>query len=627
MANYNTQYSTSFDDTYLNTWRIDLALKDGPMVANPVSINYTGEPVILERKNDTESKFQYIIQTQCTLNYLYTGDVDQPHPELFINIDNDTWMVSIYKGNTLEWRGFINPDTNTYSWIPAPFPFKIIASDFSFMEGTTIYLDNDISFLYDFVTIGDFINRTLFHSIGYSDPVLNIMYSPKPDIIGSSNITNALYIHTDAFYDFDKGPMFVKDALNRFLSSIGARMSQSRGVYWLQMIDNIGDVLAQIIQITPTDLTGVIIPNASPFITMGNTVGDAVVYSSLSQELMVLKSLKQKTFHYNLKAINQLSNFDWRDFTPPNILAGWDVSPTENIDRVGMGSIDNPYRLRIFDRSPGEIIPFVSQNITAISGQRLQVQLKFVGNFAKDIGIGVQIGPSGSDQIVLSTSGEWVPRLSPGTDNTAFPITIPNTNIATVDILSAPIPPGADTSQIRFLIFYPRVVDSGLPVGETLYVDVYPAFVRRFNDLYIKIDETVKNDAKFSYVADDEDLFFLDKADENLSNTLFYDDSGTKRALPLNNWDGKTIDEIATMQQAIQQSDRTYAALGTFLTNSFTFEQGVLLRDKGFLATLPIRQSYSIKSGTSNMMTSQQQRTSLSNITRTIFPITKEQQS
>ena len=90
MANYNTQYSTSFDDTYLNTWRIDLALKDGPMVANPVSINYAGEPVILERKNDTESKFQYIIQTQCTLNYLYTGDADQPHPELFIDIDNDT---------------------------------------------------------------------------------------------------------------------------------------------------------------------------------------------------------------------------------------------------------------------------------------------------------------------------------------------------------------------------------------------------------------------------------------------------------------------------------------------------------------------------------------------------------
>lgn len=625
MANYEVQYTFSFDDIKGAQWRGELCLKNGPVTPTPTQLMFSGEPLVFEVKNNDEDKFESILQTELRLQYMYTGATGEPHPETFIVIESDDWLTNIYKNGSIYWRGFLNPDSNSYPWIPTPFAFTMKASDFSFLKGVPINLDDDISFLYDFITIGEFINRTLFYGVGYDDPILNIVYTPKPDIIGVSQITDSLFVHTDAFYDFEKGPMFAWDALAIFLSSIGARMFHSQGAYWLQYISDIGNITAQILQITPLNLSGVLLPSISPIIYMGNGLGDGVVYTGTTQEIIVQRSLKQKEFNYVFKAINQLINFDWRDFTEPETFPGWQVSSTQNVTRVGLGTLADTYKLRIFDRSPGVILPFTAQNITANTGQRLQIQARIVGNFAKDVGVGLMIGPDGGDQIVLTAGGEWIPRLATGVDNISFPISIPNTNIAAVDILSAPIPPVADVSIIRFFLFYPRVVDSGLPVGETLYVDISPVFVRRFNDLYVQVNETVNNDRLFSYVADPQSLFFIDRADDNLSNSLFYDDSGTMRALPLNDWDGRTIDEIATLQQAVQQSGRTYNVMGTFQSNSLTFDQGVLLRDKSLLNTLVVRDKYSVKSAFRDLLVAENKISTADIITRNIQPITKEQ--
>lgn len=625
MATYNTQYYMAFTDRQQNDWRIDFRLKDGPVVLSPRLINGSGIPLRIEHRNNDESKFTPIIQATCTIEYQYQ-QVGDPLPEEFIDIDNDTWLIAIYKNGNIDWNGFINPDNNTYSWVAPPFTFSIIATDFSFTESQPINLDQDGMFLYAHISIGDFINRTLFATVGYDDPVVNIIYTKKPNIIGSELITDSLFVHTDAFYEFDTGPLTAYDSLSKFLSSWGARMFYANGAYWIEYISDIGDVLAPILQITPSDLAGQEIDMLSPFVSMGNTVGDAVVYYNQSQEITVNKSLRKKKFTYNLKAINQLVNFKWDNFTPPNILTGWSVGSDMNIDRVGLGSVTDPFRLRIFDRSGSGTFTSVQQGITAVSGQRLQLQVKIIGNYAKDIGIGIGIGQSANTQFYMDSAGNWVAPNTGSTSNIVFPVVIPDTNIANVDILSNPIPADATQTDIHLYISYPRPVDSGVPPGETLWADIYPVFLNRFNDLYVSYDEIVMNDSRFSYEAEGEELFFMDKGDDNLSNTIFYDDGGIKKALPVRNWDGESLDEFVTKQQAIQQSDRTITVMGDFLGNTATFEQAVLLRDKGNLPTIFIRDSQDVRNGIRSMAVSQTLRTTETNIQWTLIPRTKESQ-
>lgn len=626
MANYNIQYRMEFQDIYLSSWRVDFLLKNGIENVTPIRLTGTGTPIKFDKKNNNEYKFEPIIKTQCSIQYLYQGLPGEPSPETFIVIDNDDWQVQVYQDGLIKWRGFINPDNNLYDWVPAPFAFMITATDFSFSEGQKMnFADDEGRMVYDHITIGDFINRTLFHTVGYDDPVLNIVYSKKPDVIGAGNITDSLYVHTDAFYDFEKGEMFAYDALKRFVSSIGARLFHWDGAYWLQYISDIGSALQPILQITPGNLSGEVITQLTPFSYMGNGPGDSVVYNSNTQQIMINRSLKQKNFTYKLKAINQLKNFDWRDYTPPRTLPNWTVNPTLNIDRMGSGTINEPYRLRVYDRLPGQSVPRMEQAISVLPGQRLRIQIKVNGHYARDFGIGVRLGDVLADpSYVMDSAGNWGPRLTPGTDNTLFPVSIPNTDTVTVDILTAAIPADAQEGTAYLVLSYPRPVLSGIPPGEQFYIDYYPVSMQRYNDLFVQFDETISNDAKFSFVADPEELFFLDKQDANLSNNLFWDNGGVKEPLPLKNWSGENLDEYVTKQQGIQQAERTINVIGTFSSNSLDFQQSILLRDKSLLPTFMLRESYEVKQGRRSITAVEQLVFTTQTINWTVVPKTKE---
>lgn len=610
-----------FDDTQGITWRVDFLQKDGVITADPLILLGSDSPLKLDKQNRNEDQFSPIIKTTATISYIYRGGSD-PVPETFIDIENDEFLIEVYKNNVLEWKGFLNGDNNSYPWLPVPFSFTLTATDFTFMDAALINLNETDLFLYDYITIGDFFNRTLFYATGYDDISLKILYNKKPAIIGSGELTDSLFIHTDAFYDFINGRDFVTVSLERFLNSIGARLFYATGSYWMQFIQDIGTTPQSILTITPTDLSGVVSTNLDTAIIMGNIVGADLVYAQRTQEVLISKALKQQSFIYNVKTINKLGNFDWHAFTTDHPDAPWIIGDGMTFERFGTGVADDLYRLRTANQATGTFRS-LQQPFTALSGNRLSIQFKVTGNYVKEIAIGVRIGENATAQFDLTASGSWGPTSTGTVSNIVFPLSISSTNNGTFEVITDPIPAGAHTDlHVRFAEIVPA---DSVPVGETPYVDIYPVFIGIFNNEYISYTEKIVNPKKYSLVADDIELFFMDLQQSNISNTIYYDNAGVKTPLPAKNWSGKNIDEIAVKLRADQQARPGFGILGDFYSNELSFQQMVSLYDKDMKPTLQLRDSYQVRQCKHNIMVSEIMEEDAANAAYTITPVLREQ--
>jgi hypothetical protein len=146
-----------------------------------------------------------------------------------------------------------------------------------------------------------------------------------------------------------------------------------------------------------------------------------------------------------------------------------------------------------------------------------------------------------------------------------------------------------------------------------------------YNDPYTSLREKVVNSPKYSFVAaDDDDMFFLDINDPSYSNTLFYDDAGTKKALPLKNWSGQNLDEATVKLTADMQARPGITVMGDFLSSKLHFHHGVTLTDRGDLMMMQIRDKYSVKSGTHTLMLTELMAKGSAASTYTVIPLTEK---
>lgn len=638
MANYGVLYRIEFDDIDLVKWRIDICQKDLADLTTPFALTASDEPVRIEKVNSDESLFSPIIKTNYVITYQVNDDAGCPPPETFIFIENDTFLIKSYKDGALEWKGFINPDNNTYPWVPNPFNFQITATDFTFSQSEPIDLNDPVLFLYDYITVGEFLKRTLFHSIGYDDPILKILYTPKPAIIGAGKITDNLYTHTDAFYSFTDGARFSYDCLTQFLKSIRARMFFSAGSYWLQYFEDIGTSDQQIITITPDDTAGVISTNIDTVSSLGKTVFDEIDYKSQSQEIQINKALKQQTFNYELKPINKIKNFDWRtqEVSP---FTDWEGGNSHFYTRVGTGGVADQYRLHI-EAYPSGVFDSIWSRIPVQVNKLVEVEFKVTGTinlpspsavnyslYLKAVVVLVKAGEIGPRRW-LSQDGKWN-TITDGSVGEAeyYHVEVrPAASAGTLTVISDPIPTLAGVDSLEILIV---IVDTGItpdpPSGTTYWTELYPVFGRVYNDPYTSLREKVVNSPKYSFVAaDDDDMFFLDINDPSYSNTLFYDDAGTKKALPLKNWSGQNLDEATVKLTADMQARPGITVMGDFLSSKLHFHHGVTLTDRGDLMMMQIRDKYSVKSGTHTLMLTELMAKGSAASTYTVIPLTEK---
>lgn len=618
---YNIVYRMEFRDSHHFTpaiWRIDLLQKDGIAPAEPIMLNYGSvEPLIIERSQTDDDKYTSVIGSKATVSYYYDGTPNCPTPETFINIEEDTWMVIIYRNGVLNWKGFIKPDNASYPWLYPPYEFSFEATDYiSFMKGNIINLDDNILFLYDFITLGNFINRTVFHTINYDDVAVNLLMRVKPAIIGSANIVSGLYVHTDAFYDFEDGPLFVYDALKKFVESIGARFFYSEGKYWIQRIADLDQSTFDLIQVTPDKLNGVDIEYTTPDRTLGSTSSlNDLYYLGRSQGLRIIPAVKRQKFIYKLQAYNRLLNFDWRDFNGTEF-DDWDGPNLGSgliLQQFGEGTIDDPYRNRMSGNGDPSVGALIGQTFVVTPGQFISIQVKAKCNYSKGLKLQMALIPTGGGKsYYMNSGGDWVQANTvpdPNDPSQEILLTVDKkVRLGTLQIDSKVIPNSGGTSYtLVFNIIGPTPANDPsdpVPPGETVYNELYPAFLRIYNNSFEEINETITNSKQYSYVPEDQELFFLDAVDNGLSNCLFYDNSGTKTALPNDNWENlkdgsipdRAIDEIHAYNTLDQSYEPSYVFEGDVYSNSLEFHNMIVLKDLNNKRCMLMKDTYRVRS-------------------------------
>lgn len=629
MPNYSLTYRMLFNDALLSNWRVDFSLKEGPIASEPIIIIGSGDPLTLEQQNRNEDKFEPIIKTIATIEYMYRGGSD-PVPETFINVESDSWLIDVYQDDVLKWRGFITPDNNSYPWLPPPFPFRLTANDFAFMDSVTMDLNDTNLFLYDYITIGDMLKRTVFHATGYNDPILKILYSNKPTLIGAGLITEKLYIHTDAFYDFIDGANFVTDCLTRFLRDIGARIFYEGGAYWLQFIEDIADEVQSIITITPDDTVGVVSSFVDTTIIMGNSGDAQLIYTNRSQERVITKAMKQQTFNYTLKGINKLLNFDWRAFDG-NKYDNW-LRFISNLvlSRAGTGSISDPYRNIMSGGGNSETGDYIGQSIVVHPGERVELNVKALVYWSQGVSMDIGIQPigAGGQSYFMESGGKWTAGSPVAPEDRKLLTATKQNRLGTLQIVSDSIPnSGCSSYTLFFNIIGPLPADNPddpLPSGEYVRNEVFPVFLRLFNSVYIKYREVIKNAKNYAYIADDAEGFFMDGAGSSLSNTIYYDVAGVKTALPRGNWNGKSIDEIAVVQHGNEQNRPTNGVMGEFRSNTMKFFHRIILADLNGEACIQLRDSYDVRRCIHKLMVNELIGDADHTYTYTSTPLTKD---
>lgn len=617
MANYNTQYILRFEDINSVSWRVELALKEGPVTETPRELSGTDAPLMLDKRNNDETLYAPIIPTVGTIQY-YVTSADDPQPEIFFDLEVDTWMVRVYKSNALNWIGFLDGKSNNYSWMPYPFAISLTATDFDFMNGVTADINLNGVLHYTYITLGEFFDRTLFHSLPYDDKQLRIAYSKTPDVISSIFLTEGLFIHTDSIFSFVDGPQNVYAALEKLVRSLGARMFFEDGAYWIQLLQDIGTYTQDVLFLSAEDIEGQKQPVSGLASYIGNSVLDDLIYRDASQQITLNRGLKFQQFDYELKAINMLKNFDWRDNTQPPF-ANWqneEMGPSF-YSRVGTGDgAADPFRLIV---PPGfDGAGLLSDVIPARRGQVIQVSVRnraFItlpggsGAFPEDFKISVHVTITLSDdRYFLDAGGNWISGTDSPPSDTSISFTVsPNGETAETVILSKPIPNDIPLEAQHVAVFiFNSTIDPDPPAGTTYYSELYPISVGVFSTRYTHVMESVTNNKNYSLNDEDVEMFYLDSGEEAYSNTLFYSLLGDYIPLPLNNWTGeKTIDEIAVMQYIDSRASTNIAVIGSFMSSKFYFYNGIYLRDKPGYRMAVLRDNYNVKAAVHEMMCAQ----------------------
>lgn len=629
---YALTYRMEFVDRFLMQFRVDFLLKDGTELVTPIQISEPdAEPLVIEFKNSGENKFESIITSEITINYFYTGQGNVPIPETFINIEEDTWLINIYRKGNLFWKGFVRPDGGAYPWLYPPFTFSLKAVDFTFCKGTIMNLNGgDGLLLYDFITWGDFFKRSLFQAIGYDDPTLKLLFETAPAVIGSNPVTTDLYLHTDAFYDLDDGVNFVYDALERFCLSLGCRMFYSAGAYWLQRIQDTNIDSQSLLVLTPDDTEGEEEINNDSYKILGSDASADIRYFNRTQMLDIKPALKRQDFNYKLKSINQILNFDWRQGAGVTPFPNWegDTSGDGTLQRVGTGSAEDPYKLRVNQWD----FPSARQiwaRLAVTPGQVFEGNFKAIGNNAKHLEIIVYLVETGGiadvDSKRLGDGGEWLDAAANSTDSLLLSVENNSSN-GTLNVVSDRIPEIPAYSGIDLLLLINRAIPVDVvPPGEDVYVDLYPVFGRLFVNNYSDIETKITNDKVYSFIPEKKEVFFLDAVDERLSNTIYYDNGSSIVPIPNDNWPtDETIDEVLARLHLDQQDIPTYVFQGDVITNELDFHHYIRLADKDNMKMLQLRDSYKVRSAVHTLVAAELKSLGSGDGSYTVTPKTRQ---
>lgn len=590
-------------------WEILYNKKDGPVV-EIVDLVGSASPLSIEWSNTDQDKFTPIIGSKATIGYVYQGLPGEPIPKEFIDVEEDTWLIIINKNGALHWKGFVKPDNNNYPFVYPPYEFKMNATDyFQAMKSITVDLNDPVLFKYTHITLKEVIDRSLFHAVVYDDAVLKVLCSLSPDAISApSALFDEVYIHTDAFYDFEDGAMSVYDCLTNLCQTMGMRMFYSGGSYWMQRVADLDQQEFTVYELRPnTDIEIKTVVNVVRQLGTSSPQND-MYYTGRTQNIYVTPALKKQEFDYKLKGINLLANFDWRNFTGSQFPGWGNAGSGLDLSRRGAGSIEDPYIARMAGGGDPSLGQILAQTFTVFSGQHIEINVKGLSYYTTGLRVNVALGPvsAGARSYFMDSGGDWKQDdVIPTTYQEILLTPAKKTGEFSGKLTSSAIPGGYLQYNLFFNIVGPSLLDdpqNPKPPSNPIYNEVYPVFLRIFGGPYTDFVGTITNDLNYSQKPDKKEFFFLDTRDSRLSNTLFYN-PGTIQPLPPDNWasskDGslpkRTIDAHLGWAYLDARQSAVSNIQGDVSSNSFEFHNVVKCVDVPGTQFMVLRDKYDVR--------------------------------
>lgn len=563
---YGTKYYFEFKDTVLHpgpaTWRIQIDQKDYTGVSSLLPF-MDSNPLTLERSAEDENKLSCFVGSKAVLRLVYDGVSIVPHPRVFKDIQEDTMLVSVFKDNVLNFKGFIKPDGAQYPLDISPIAYEINATDYiNGFKSRSINLNADGKFFYGFISLSDFIKRTVFEAANYTGVSLNMMCRITPSVTSDAvSLFEKLYLHTDTFYTLEDGADSVYDALYKFLRSFRARLFFSAGTYWIQRIPDTFGLVPQLHKIDNSGAAGSIVSYTEA--QQYKTIPSSDVYMlEGTGNVRTSPAIYSQKATYKLKALNKLTNFKWdvlhdTDFdigVPEDWVPGSGEVELGDVARGGTGTVDDPYYMITKNSHGNKPLGYMVQSVSGLkAGQYLQLDLRGAMYYTTGIRFWVTIFgfsgvPGGISTYYLQSDGTW------STDSgTEILITgDKKTRTGSMSITSKAIPTNPDNTALTLSIkfFYVKPADDPedpVPSGEVPRNWIYPVFLRAFNNLIGSVESNTVSSLVYSNTPSDENLTFLDMADSNISNCIYYDSSGTKIPIPQNNWKDQDTTEVKSL--------------------------------------------------------------------------------
>ncbi len=301
--------------------------------------------------------------------------------------------------------------------------------------------------------------------------------------------------------------------------------------------------------VAPGSLDGVPTTETNVNKVLGDTSAPCdLYYLGRSQVIRPVAAIKQQVVKYKLQAYNRLANFNWADFNGA-VFPGWlGGNPSTGLiqQQMGIGTVADPFRNRMSGNNNPAVGAFIWQSFVVVPGQFISLQMKAKCNYTKGVNMRVALIPTGGGlAYYMDSSGDWKQAdvvVDPNDPSQEILLTVDKKlRMGTLQIISKAIPnSGGSSYTLIFTVLGPTAADDPsdpVPPGESVYNELYPAFLRIFSNSYEEIDTTIINNRVYSKVPEDLDYFFMDVVDNGLSNCLYYENNGTLTPLPKANWD------------------------------------------------------------------------------------------
>lgn len=620
MATYFNKYYFEFrDDIGFGvpvTWRVDIMDSEGAVPADPILLEMGATPLIFERFTDDESKDGRIVGEQATIEYIYTGALNEPEPEEFFEASERRFRVEIRRNGVLNRVFFIRPDECQYPEIYPPYTVVLKAVDgYSFAKGIplNVYQESGL-LLYDKVQLYDLImTRGLLQTLEPSTPI-RVLQTLYPDNIEpGEKMLFGISAHIDIFYDFVTGAKTVHDVVSSFCQNFYARCFNSQAKTWFIRTQDLDLPTFTVDEYADADtVTEVAVPD------MVKLVGTSEAYDGVvimpAPLINMQRAVKRAEFEVEYKGINQVLNFDWSEFDG-TMFDNWDtqlISPI-TVQQIGSGTPTDPYMMFIpFAQPPGPDFKEIRQVIpdAAELGDCLDVQVKVIFSNTKLVRIRVTLRDTGGDTVyAMDSSGKW----QPGAGSPVTSILIARSGkkrLASFQVKSEPIPvsvPGTTEQtgpfQIRIQIDPPTDFED-LEPSEEDGVAFYPIKIGVFSVPSKGRQLVAINQAEFSHVLDTQAFDFIDTGGEGMSNTLFTGEP----LVPASNWDNdkpavQEADIERHMAEAyIDQAPRSPKGWeGAIRSNNIDFHNVIEFTYRAGVRFMQITDRYTVHNGTHEM--------------------------